>query len=386
MSSPQGLTPATRTLLSLAAAVVVLAGVHVASGILGPLLLAAVIVIIVMPLQVPLEARGWPRWLATTVVIVAAYLILAVLLAMLVYAGVKFGGLVGDYLPQLTQTVNDLDDTLQSFGVQGDIAGYVTDFFDPTRLLAIATSVSGMVFSIGGAFFFILGYAIFMAADAARYGTAGQTFGLTRGPVIARAAAYNVGVRRYFVVNATFGAIVAVIDGLALWALGVPAPAVWAILAFVTNFVPNIGFILGLVPPAVMALVVGGWPLAVAVIALYCVVNVVLQVLVQPKFVADTVSLSLTLSFMSVVFWTFIIGPLGAILAIPLTLLVRSFILEPDPSSGWLRWLSGDPDARDPEPGSTDDGESVRAAEGPTGPTGPAAAEPEEPGTAGATT
>ncbi|GMA23633.1 hypothetical protein GCM10025864_13920 [Luteimicrobium album] len=203
---------------------------------------------------------------------------------------------------------------------------------------------------MAGAFFFVLAYVIFMAADAARYSYARGLFGATRGAVIDRTVAFNDGVRRYFVVNATFGAIVAAVDGFALWLLGVPAPAVWAILAFVTNFIPNIGFVLGLIPPAVLALVVGGWPLALAVVAVYCVVNVVLQVLVQPKFVADTVNLSLTLSFASVVFWTFVIGPLGAILAIPLTLLVRALVLEPDPGAGWLRWLSGDPAARDPEP------------------------------------
>src|SRR5690606_12123044 len=61
-----------------------------------------------------------------------------------------------------------------------------------------------------------------------------------------------------------------------------------------------------------------------------------------PKFVSDAVNLTLTLSFFSVIFWTFVIGPLGAILSIPLTLLVRSLILEGDPHNGWLRWLSGD--------------------------------------------
>ena len=163
---------------------------------------------------------------------------------------------------------------------------------------------------------------------------------------------FNSNVRRYYVVNASFGAVVAIIDGFALWALGVPAPAVWAILAFVTNFIPNIGFVIGLIPPALLALVVGGWPLMLAVVAIYCVVNVTLQVLVQPKFVSDAVSLSLTLSFFSVIFWTFIIGPLGAILSIPLTLLVRALVLEGDPGARWLRWLSGDvvtatPDRRD---------------------------------------
>ena len=103
-----------------------------------------------------------------------------------------------------------------------------------------------------------------------------------------------------------------------------------------------------------LAFVVGGWPMLLAVVAIYCVVNVVLQVLVQPKFVSDAVDLSLTLSFFSVIFWTFIIGPLGAILSIPLTLFVRTLVLEGDPQSHWLRWLSGDRTAvPPPDPSST---------------------------------
>ena len=77
----------------------------------------------------------------------------------------------------------------------------------------------------------------------------------------------------------------------------------------------------------------------------YCVINVVLQVLVQPKFVSDAVGLSLTLTFFSVVFWTLVIGPIGAILCIPLTLLVRALLLEPDRGAVPLRRLSGDPQA-----------------------------------------
>jgi len=123
--------------------------------------------------------------------------------------------------------------------------------------------------------------------------------------------------------------------------------------------------------------VVGGWQLALAVVAVYCVVNVVLQVLVQPKFVADAVNLSLTLSFVSVVFWTFVIGPLGAILAIPLTLLVRALVLEPDPGSGWLRWLSGDDVPRhDATPGLAPDAAPEVTAD-PAAPPREAADEPE---------
>ena len=108
------LPPSTRTLLALAAGVVVLAGVHTAREVLAPILLAAVIVIICHPVRFPLERRGWPRWAATTAVVVVAYLILAVLVAMLVFAGFRFADLVREYLPALVRSVEDVVDQLSA--------------------------------------------------------------------------------------------------------------------------------------------------------------------------------------------------------------------------------------------------------------------------------
>lgn len=334
-----------RVLIGLAAAVVVLVGLSWAREIVGPIALAAVIVIICHPLQGLLRRRGWPMWTATTAVILLAYVILTAMALLLWFAGTQFARLVVDYLAQLRATVDGIEQWLADMGWEGQAAETVASFLEPSRLLSVATSVSGMVVGVAIGLFFVLAYVIFMAADAARYTRLRAVFGSAVDGTLARVRTFTVGTRRYYIVNAIFGAIVAIIDGIALATIGVPAPVVWAILAFVTNFIPNIGFVLGLIPPAVLALVVGGWPLFLAVIAIYCIVNVVLQVLVQPKFVADAVSLSLTLSFFSVIFWTFVIGPLGAILSIPLTLLVRALILEADPNARVLRWLSGDRDA-----------------------------------------
>jgi predicted PurR-regulated permease PerM len=110
------------------------------------------------------------------------------------------------------------------------------------------------------------------------------------------------------------------------------------LLAFVTNYIPNVGFIVGLVPPALLALLEGGPQLMIGVIAAYSVINFVIQSIIQPKFVADAVNLSLTLTFLSLVFWSFVVGPLGAVLAIPLTLLAKALLLDVDPST---RWISG---------------------------------------------
>ena len=342
MAPSQGLAPSTRTLLFLSAAVVVLAGMHAAREVLAPLLLAAVLVIVVHPLRHPLERRGWPRAAATTVVILVVYLILLALIAMLTFAGIQFGGLVQDYLNELQTSITDITAWLASLGVDQSSIDSIRDALQPSQLVGVAASLGGAIMGILTTLFVVVTYVIFISVDAARYDGADDHFGATQGNVLGRATTFNIGVRRYFVVSASFGAVVAIIDGLALWALGVPAPAVWAILAFVTNFIPNIGFVIGVVPPTLLAFVVGGWPLALAVVAVYSVVNVVLQVLVQPKFVSDAVNITLTLSFVSVIFWTFVIGPLGAILAVPLTLLTRAVLLQGGPATAWYAWLSGE--------------------------------------------
>ena len=329
-----------RTLLALAAAVVLLVGLWLARDIIGPLAVAAVIVMISYPIRRPLERRGWPGWLATAAVVVLSWGILLGLAWMIAWAGSRFVRLVTDYTDQLRAAVTDVVALLGQLGL--DITAEAAAIFSPATILGLVSQLAVSGAAVLGALFFIFGYAIFMAADAVRVSRAERLYGPASAPTVRRFAGFTADVRKYYVVNAVFGVIVAVIDGLALWWLGVPAPLVWAILAFVTNFIPNIGFVLGLVPPAVLALIVGGWPLMLAVIAIYIVANVVLQVLVQPKFVSDAVSLSLTLSFFSVIFWTFVIGPLGAILSIPLTLLVRALLLDGDPSTRWLRWLSGD--------------------------------------------
>ena len=85
------------------------------------------------------------------------------------------------------------------------------------------------------------------------------------------------------------------------------------LLSFITNYIPNIGFVLGLIPPALLALLQGGVRQAVLVIVAYSVINVMIQSLLQPKFVGDAVGLSVTLTFLSLVFWTRVSGLWGGV-------------------------------------------------------------------------
>jgi AI-2 transport protein TqsA len=121
--------------------------------------------------------------------------------------------------------------------------------------------------------------------------------------------------------------------------LGVPLPLLWGLLAFITGYIPNVGYFIGLVPPALLALLEGGPQLMIIVIVAYAVINFIIQSVIQPKVMSDTVNLSLTLTFLSLVFWTFVIGPIGAVLAIPLTLLAKALLIDMDPNTRWISSL-----------------------------------------------
>jgi AI-2 transport protein TqsA len=157
-------------------------------------------------------------------------------------------------------------------------------------------------------------------------------------------AAFAVGTRRYIVVSTVFGLIVALLDVGLLYLLGIPLPWLWGMLAFITNYIPNIGFVIGLIPPVLLGLLENGWSGALAVIVGYCVLNVLIQSVIQPRFVGQAVGLSTSLTFLSLVFWAWVFGPLGALLAIPFSLFTKALLIDADPRSRWLLpLLSGGP-------------------------------------------
>jgi len=225
----------------------------------------------------------------------------------------------------------------------------------------IGSLLSGLLDLVSN-LFFILALVLFMTMDGGSFPRQLERARSVRPLIVNAFSEFATGTRRYLAVSTVFGLIVAVLDTIALAILDVPAPVLWGLLAFITNYIPNIGFVIGLIPPAVLALLEGGPSLMLAVIAVYCVLNVVIQTVIQPKVVGDSVGLSTTLSFVSLVFWAWVVGPLGALLAIPLTLFVKALFIDADPSLRWMRSLisnKDDPEVVAAEIGSVGDGDDL---------------------------
>ena len=322
-------------LLGAAALTVALAGVKAMADIVGPVFLALVLTISLHPIRIWLERHRLPEWAASIVLLLAAYLVLFLLSLALIVSVAQLAELLPQYADQLTAVVTNAGNTLKSLGVQQEQINAVVNAIDPGQLVALASEVLASTLGVLSNLFFLIVLLFFMAfdTDSTRRGIA--SLGNKLPDLAAALGSFAHGTRNYMGVSAGFGFIVAVIDGLALQLMGVPGAFVWAVLAFVTNFIPNIGFVIGVIPPAIIALLEGGPGLMIAVIVTYSVINFLIQSVIQPRVVGDAVGLTAMFTFLSLVFWTWVIGPLGALLAVPLTLLARALLIETNPRLQW---------------------------------------------------
>jgi predicted PurR-regulated permease PerM len=336
----------TRTLSLLvgaAAFVIVLTGIKAAAGIVGPLMLALALTILFHPLRVRLERRVH-RVVATILVLLAAYAMIILFALTLVVSLGRLATLVADYQSEFDDMTADLGQWLADRGMGSDQADAAAGAVDISRLVDFTTEIlSGLLSAVSG-LLFIGTLLLFLAFDSAHADRLARGAREHRPHLIDALGSFAHGTRSYLGVSALFGLIVAIIDAAVLWAIGVPGALVWGVLAFVTNFIPNIGFVIGVIPPALIGLLEGGPDLMIAVIVLYSLINMVIQSIIQPRYVGETVGLSTTLTFVSLVFWAWILGPLGALLAVPMTLFFRAILVEADPEAAWMRPLiSGDP-------------------------------------------
>lgn len=321
-------------LLGLAATTVALAGLKAAGDIVGPLVLALFVTIIIHPAGDWLRRRV-PAWAAVVLMILLAYLIIGGLGFVIGLAMARFATVLADYQGQLAELGAQFSAWLTQLGVGGEQAQQILSGFDLSTLLPLLADLLSGLAGAAGSVFLVFALCFFMALDARAVGESLRAAGLVKPMLIGALAGFATTTRRYMVVATVFGFIIAALDTIALIVLGIPEPLLWGLLAFLTNYIPNIGFVIGLVPPAVLALLGSGPEQMVAVIVIYSVLNLGIQSGIQPKVVGNAVGLSSTLTFISLV-WAGIVGPVGALLAVPLSLLVKAVLVDAIPANQWL--------------------------------------------------
>ena len=303
--------------------------------LIGPVFLALVLTIVMHPIRSWLSSKV-PDWAATIVCLIALYGVLLGLAFSVAVSAARFATLLPEYQEQFADLVSDATKWLHDIGVDSEQIQAISGSFDLGDLGGLITGVLSGAVGVVSDLVFIIALGLFMTIDGRTFPRHLAQAADARPAVAGALTNFAHGTRRYLWVSTLFGLIVAVLDTIALYILDIPAPLLWGLLAFLTNYIPNVGFVIGLIPPAILGLLEGGPGLMLTVIVVYSVLNLIIQSGIQPKVVGDAVGLSTTLTFVSLVFWSWVIGPLGALLAIPLSLLAKALLVDADPDSQWL--------------------------------------------------
>jgi AI-2 transport protein TqsA len=341
---PQAARPrAYLILVGTAAAVVIAAGIGAAAWLIAPAFLAWVIVVVIAPVGHRLRAVGVPAWLATVVLVVLVYGVVVVMAGVVVLSAARLATILPQYAAEFDGLRRGLGTTLATYGIGADQVRAVLAGLDVSRIAGYVAVLLAGVVGLATNLVFLLSLLLFISIETTAASTRFAVLVADRPLLGAALGRFTVGIRRYLIVTTVFGLLFGLLDSIALWLLGIPLAVTWGLLAFITNYIPYVGFWLAVLPPAVLGLLVGGPRLLIIIVALYLVVNFVLTSLVQPHFVGDAVGLSITLTFIALLFWGWLLGPVGAVLAVPMTLLVKAILVDSDPRAGWAVALLGSP-------------------------------------------
>lgn len=337
-------TPLPRALVLLggaAAAVVVAAGLHAAAWLVAPVFLALVIVIMIHPLRGRLAGLGLPGWAATAVLVALVLGVTAVLAWLGVVAVAQLATVLPEYADEIDALVVAGTGALREWGVGSEQLRAVAASLSFAK---VAGLVGGFVLGIAAVLAdlaLVLSLLLFLCIESSSAGARLALIARGRRATGDALRGFTGSTRRFLAVTTVIGLATGLVDAVVLALLGIPAAILWGLLVFVTNYIPYLGFWIAVGPPAVLALLVGGWPLFAVVLAVFLVVNFVLTSLVQPYFVGDVVGVSVTVTVVALVLWGWLLGPVGAVLAVPLTLLAKAVLVDGDPRALWAEALLG---------------------------------------------
>ncbi|MEL7401671.1 MAG: AI-2E family transporter, partial [Pseudomonadota bacterium] len=149
---------------------------------------------------------------------------------------------------------------------------------------------------------------------------------------------FSSSVQQYLAIKSLVSLGTGITIGLILWIIGVDYAPLWALVAFLLNYIPNIGSIIAAIPAVLIALIQLGVGEALLVGLSYVLVNTVFGNVVEPRLMGRSLGLSTLVVFISLVFWGWILGPVGMLLSIPLTMVMK-IALESRPQSRWIATL-----------------------------------------------
>lgn len=302
--------------------VIILTGIRFAADIIVPFILALFLAVVINPLVQLLVRCRVPRVLAISLLVGAIVLLAVVLLASLGTSLNELARTLPQYRTSLAEPLKTVTPWLQRFGFTVS-AIELNKYIDPNAVMTLVTGLLTQLSNAMSSIFLLLLTVVFMLLEVPQLPAKLQQ--LMSRPVEGMGAIQRAidSVSHYLVLKTA----ISLVTGLVVWGmlalLDVRFAFMWGLLAFALNYIPNIGSVLAAIPPILQVMVFGGLYKALIVTAGYLIINLVFGNILEPRIMGRGLGLSTLVVFLSLIFWGWLLGPVGMLLSVPLTIIVK---------------------------------------------------------------
>jgi len=330
-----------RSALYFSAFVISLAGIKIAAPIVVPFLLSLFVAIICNPAVTYLENKKIPRGIAITVVIFTIFSLFIVLGGTIGAAVNGFRQAIPTYEAQLSEQLTWLLGWLASHDVIVSM-DKVRDYFDPAKVINMVTTTLSGFSSVLGNIFLLLLTVVFMLSEGKVFAQKLHIAFDDSAQTEKKLDQFLTKVNQYMAIKTMISLATGLIIGFVLWIMGVQFFVLWALLAFLLNYIPNIGSIIAAVPAVILTFLQLGAAPAAIVVGLFVGVNMVMGNFVEPRFMGRRLGLSTLVVFLSLIFWGWLLGMVGMLLSVPLTMILKIALENSEEGSWFAILLSSD--------------------------------------------
>jgi predicted PurR-regulated permease PerM len=350
--SPAEWGPGARFLVVLASAVVVVAGLRAAAAILLPFFLAFFLAILSIPIMLWLQRRGVPPALAILLAVMVDIGVLSVIVLLASQSFADFQDRLPRYATRLQTLFDSWTEALQARGVPAD--QYLSDgFLSANAIMDFVGGLLGRVAVFLSNTFIVILVMVFILAEATIFPKKFRAILGEGDGDLGRFAKITTEVLEYLVIKTLVSLATGFCIGVWAWIMGLDFPILLGLIGFILNYVPTIGSILAAAPAILLSLIqFGGLGSALLVTAGYVGINVVFGNLIEPHLLGRRLGLSTLVVILSLIFWAWAWGPVGALLAVPLTMVVKIMLENTED----LRWVAVLLDQSAPEPAAAASG------------------------------
>ena len=329
------------SLVYIAALIIIMAGMIYAKSIITPFLLALFISIICAQPVTWLEKKRMPRWLALIIVILGLIVLFSGFTFLIGGTLSSFSGNLSKYETTLTSISNSFIQYLNEKGLNIPV-DQISKMVQPAKILEFTASALNTIFNMMGNTFIIFLIILFILMEFGSFSVKAKAIRGESGKSISYISTILQNIRHYLAIKTLLCISVGILIYLALIIIGVDYPLLWALIAGIMNYIPNIGSIVATIPTVLFALVQLGLGGALWTLGSTMVVHNILGNFIEPRLMGRGLGLSTLVVFLSLLFWGFILGMVGMILSVPITMTIK-IILEQNEKTKWIAILLGTP-------------------------------------------